>query len=63
MGKLFGSFAIVYMAVVVAGVAGWIMNLIDVVHLAVANSPVTTMFAVRILGIFAFPLGALLGWF
>jgi len=44
-------------------VSGWVMNIMAVIHMAQANSPATTMFILRCVGIIIFPLGALLGWF
>lgn len=43
-----------------AGVVGWIMNIIDI-----ANSeftPITTMLVLRFIGVFVPPLGAVLGY-
>ena len=42
---------------------GWVFNIIDVVTVALDNEPLTTMFILRIIGIFFFPLGTLLGYF
>lgn len=44
----------------VAGIAGWIMNIIQVIKMADAGF--TAMFVLKIVGIFAAPLGAILGW-
>jgi len=41
---------------------GWINNIVDIYHMAVANTPVTTMFIMRIIGVLFAPLGAILGY-
>jgi hypothetical protein len=42
---------------------GWILNVISLFNMAMTDSPVTTMFVLKIIGIFIFPLGSILGWF
>jgi len=42
---------------------GYVHNIIDVVYFALSNSPVTVLMLLRIIGIFAMPLGGILGWF
>lgn len=54
---------VLYLVVALAGLVGWVMNLIDVVHLAFANAPFHALFVARIVGIFVGPLGAVLGYF
>jgi len=46
-----------------AVVIGWVMNLIAVINLALADAPLTTMFILRIIGVPVGFLGAVLGWF
>jgi len=57
------GFYLGYGVLIIAGLIGWVFNLVGVVHLAMANAPLTTLFVVRIIGIFAFPLGGVLGYF
>ena len=45
-------------AVIIAGVFGWVMNLIEIVH----SSGIDGMVIVRVIGVFIAPLGAILGW-
>lgn len=45
----------------VATVVGWIMNIIDLVH--TSFTPLTAIAVLRVVGIFIFPLGAVLGIF
>lgn len=52
---------IVYMLVVMLVVIGWVRNIIDIV--AIVELPMTGMFVLRVVGIFVFPLGGILGWF
>ncbi|MER8505669.1 hypothetical protein NKH91_05995 [Mesorhizobium sp. M0894] len=51
------------LALIVAFIYGWIVNLIDVINAATAGSPFTTMLILRIIGIPFGLLGAILGWF
>ncbi len=41
---------------------GWVLNFIEVVHLAASHAPIDAMLVLRGLGIFAVPLGAALGF-
>ena len=47
----------------IAAIAGWVMNIMAIVTLAMENAPITTMFVLRAAGIFFAPLGAILGYF
>jgi hypothetical protein len=53
-----GVFA--FIALWIAGIIGWVMNITDIIYSA--GGPFTTLLVVRIVGIFVFPLGAILGW-
>lgn len=44
----------------IAGVIGWILNIASIVHML--NDPITAMFIARVVGVFAAPLGAVLGY-
>lgn len=59
--KGFTLFALLWAIVVFAGVIGWVMNIIDIVH--AVSDPITGMFVLRCVGIFVAPLGAVLGYF
>lgn len=52
---------LVWLGLICAGVVGWAMNIIAIVH--AVSGPLTTLLIVRIVGIFVFPLGAILGYF
>ena len=52
----------VYALLWIAGITGWIMNIIKVVHFIQADTTVTGMFIFRCVGILLAPLGAVLGW-
>lgn len=54
---------VAWLLVILALVVGYVHNIIDVVHLALSNSPVTVLMLMRVVGIFAMPLGGILGWF
>jgi hypothetical protein len=61
MPRFIAWFGIAYVAVIVLGVIGWVMNITTIVsHI---NDPVTGMTVLRAVGIFLFPLGAVLGYF
>lgn len=51
---------VLWLALVVAGIAGWVMNIVQVVQQA--SEPFTVLLAVKIIGILIAPLGAVLGW-
>lgn len=57
------AFYALYFLLILLGFAGYVLNIIDVVSGFVNNEPFTTLFIGRIIGLFAFPLGAILGWF
>jgi hypothetical protein len=47
--------------VFLAGVAGWVLNLITILrHM---TDPITGMFVLRCISVFVFPIGAVLGYF
>jgi len=48
-------------AMLIAGIIGWVMNIFDIV--AAINDPITAFFIARCVGVFFFPLGAILGYF
>lgn len=48
-----------YLTIVILGIAGWIMNIVSICN----ADDITGFVAVRIVGIFVAPLGAILGWF
>jgi hypothetical protein len=47
--------------IVLGGAIGYILNIAGIVHNI--NNPLTGMFILRIIGIFAFPFGCILGYF
>lgn len=52
---------LVYVILLLAGIVGWVMNIVTVVHLL--SDPLTGFFVLRCIGILLFPLGAVLGYF
>ena len=61
MGRAVIVFA--WFSLILVTVVGWVINLIDVIQLAVAGSEFTTMFFVKVLGIFVFFIGSIIGLF
>lgn len=58
------SVGLLLLLVYVAGGIGWFWNIFKIISYASASlSDVTLMFVLRIVGVFAFPLGAILGYF
>lgn len=49
------------LSVVILAAWGYVLNAISLVHMI--GGDVTALFILRIVGIFAAPLGTLLGWF
>jgi hypothetical protein len=60
MNVVFG-FYLMIIALWVIGFIGWVLNIFAI--LRVMNDPLTTLLVLRIVGIFAAPLGAILGFF
>ncbi|MER8407014.1 hypothetical protein NKH16_20160 [Mesorhizobium sp. M1307] len=54
--------ALFQIALIVAFIYGWVVNLIDVIHLFSSDAPLTTSGIIRIIGIPVGFLGAILGW-
>lgn len=55
--------SLIIVAIWIAFIVGWIINLVEVIKLAIAAVPVTTLFIVKIVGVFVAPLGSILGLF
>ena len=43
-----------------AAIVGWVLNIIQLAH--TEAMPITTMFILRIIGIFVPPIGSIMGW-
>lgn len=54
------SLALLYIAAILGGAIGWVLNIVAVVH--GLSGPLTTMMVARLVGIPVFILGAVLGW-
>lgn len=50
--------ALFWLGLVILGGIGWICNIIEIAHADLVNGLVI----LRVVGIFMFPLGAVLGW-
>jgi len=53
---------LIFVILSIGALVGWVMNIMAVIQLAMANSELTTMFILRIAGIFVAPLGIILGY-
>jgi hypothetical protein len=49
-----------YILTLLVGFVGWVINLFDIAH--TIGGPLTAMLVARLVGVFAFPLGAVLGF-
>lgn len=57
-----GAIAVlVYLAILLGLVVGWVMNIFSIVH--ALSDPITGMFIARLVGTVVFPLGGVLGYF
>jgi hypothetical protein len=56
-------FALIIVLLWITAAVGWVINLVDVIKLAVADSPITTLFIAKAAGILFAPLGSILGLF
>lgn len=51
---------LVWLGLICAGIVGWVMNIIAIVH--AVSGPLTTLLVVRLIGVLVFPLGAIMGY-
>ena len=58
--KGFTLLEMIVVFVLLFGVGGWIANIVKI--FAILNEPITGMFILRIVGVFAAPVGAVLGY-
>jgi hypothetical protein len=56
-----GFAAIAILGIFIAAIIGWVMNVIAIV--GALSGPITAMFIARCVGVFAAPVGAILGYF
>lgn len=54
-------FMLMYITLILAGIYGYVSNIINIAHSL--GDPITGMFIARLVGVIAFPLGAVLGYF
>lgn len=59
--RLVVSAGIVWVMIVLAGVVGWVMNIVKLIGMGA--DPITGLFVARVVGIFLAPLGSVLGLF
>jgi hypothetical protein len=52
---------LVLVAAWIVAAVGWVNNLVALIH--TTDMQITTMFVLRIVGLFLFPLGAVLGYY
>lgn len=52
--------AAIVAVITVGAVAGWVLNLMHVIQQV--SEPVTLLLVIETIGLFLFPLGAILGW-
>lgn len=58
--KGYTSTELLFIIIIIAGVGGWVANIVKLVSMI--DGDVTAMFVARVVGIFAAPLGAILGY-
>ena len=58
MRKLSGIFVLLFIAITCTG---WVLNIMSLIS-NIGNNEVTTLFVIKCIGIFVFPLGAVLGY-
>lgn len=57
---MFNAIWPIYAVLVVAIFTGWVLNVVQVIHLA--SAPITGIFVLKCIGIPVVPFGAILGW-
>lgn len=60
--RIFAGIGFVWIAVIIAGMIGWVMNLLSLIKM-LGDPVVTPLFIARLVGVPIAPLGAILGWF
>ncbi len=50
--------AFIWLGLIILGGIGWVLNIVEIAHADIVNGFVI----LRVVGIFMFPLGAILGW-
>jgi len=50
--------AFIWLGLIILGGIGWVLNIVEIAHADIVNGFVI----LRVVGIFIFPLGAILGW-
>lgn len=51
---------LLYIVLIIGSLIGWVLNVIDL--LQTIGGGFTTLFVLRVVGVFVAPLGAILGW-
>lgn len=59
--RLVGVVFIVWLSIILAGVIGWVLNIVKLIGMGA--DPITGLFVARVVGIFLAPLGSILGLF
>jgi len=59
--QLKGFAVVAFFAIFIAAIIGWVMNVIAII--GALSGPITAMFIARCVGVFAAPVGAILGYF
>lgn len=61
LGNITFGIGLGYLVILLGLVIGWFMNIIEIV--ATFSGPITGMLIARLVGVLAFPLGGILGYF
>lgn len=59
----YSTIGLAILTAIVLAAAGWVMNLLALVHLIAASAPVDILLVARAVGLVFAPLGIALGWF
>lgn len=62
MNTLLKNVWVIYLAIVVAGLGGWISNVVKVANIGFEVAQWGGMEIMRVVGVFVFPLGSILGY-
>lgn len=54
--------ALAWMVIVIGGIVGWVMNIVQLVQLAQLDGGINGLFVLKALGVIVAPLGAILGY-
>lgn len=60
--SIFGGAAVLWFAVCIAGLIGWVLNIVKIIQTGFTVAEWGGFEVARVIGVFLAPLGAVMGW-